>query len=342
MENTIELSYNENDFSLEFEKKVYMFDTLKGCSEIIDKINNIIDKNKIEYDDDSEELIDYFKKVDFNKDFDAFSPVCFYAVWIDKMLKYADIKIETKDKELSDYFWDSFPTSDELYDKKFVNHMVATLFCADIDEMHVYSKAYAYSHFEEICKKAFEKYDDSKNEHENVLKLIEDLFKYIWDRYLSFIKCSERIPNIMDQSVEEENKAYEKKINAITDNKKHSNTMNIINIVIPGILLAPLACGAFSDDGGAFIVLLIIDFIWLIVGIALSGNTCKKCGKYNAYVVKSEDVIDTYPKTKMLYRTTPSGRNESYEVQVTIDKIEQTLCCTKCGDIQYKIIEREK
>jgi len=355
MKKQIELSYDADIFSKEFENKIFMYKTLKECNKIIDEIITQIEKSNLSKSNEYEILIDYFKKKEINNDFEVFIPRNFYTIWIDKMKSYAQEYI-SDNEDVSDYFWNNFPTNHELYDNDFIKEIDEMLFNSELKgNMVIFNKDYAYTHFKKLCEKAcgYNSLDIDNGKQKKLLNksnaifdLIKKLFAYIWDRYLKFIDYNgeEPIPDLLYHSLEEKNIATENIEKKKIDNKRHTNIMNIINIVIPGILLAPLGTGLFTSHDGTFtfILLLLGDIFWLVIGISLNRNTCKKCGKYNSYDVINEEVLDSYITTKTRYRTNSSGKSVPYEVTVTMQKIKQTLCCQNCGDLQYKNVEREK
>lgn len=332
MNEKIDLSYNKESFSSIFKEKLFMLETINECGKRINEIEKKINQYDLYDCEEKNHLILYFTNIKIV----IFDTNYFYAIWINKIKEYANRIITMENNDKSYYFWNSFPTDTSLYDNDCYN---------ELDKEA--KEDYAYTYFNKLCIDAC---DDDEERANNLFKLIEGLFSYIWKRYLKFINIeNENVPEFFKQSLVKKEEEEEKNEEKITSNKNHSNNMNAINIGIPGIMLVMFAIltiiGLFSSDSssvGYCILFLIISGVWLFIGINLSKNTCNNCGKYNGYEVISEMEIDSYITTKTRYRRTPYGSNIPYDVPVTISKISQTLKCKNCGNITHKTIEREK
>ena len=137
----------------------------------------------------------------------------------------------------------------------------------------------------------------------------------------------------------------EKINNALKDDNKNENfILTLILVDIPAILLLPfIMITVHNEYSSPFLVLSIITGIILIIGLVCKANSCKVCGKFNAYQIVDEEVLDSWVTTEEKNEYN-SRTNTSRKVYVTVTKenVRLTKKCTNCGNIRYEVTTRTK
>ena len=228
--------------------------------------------------------------------------------------KYTSEHIQNIDINKSNYFWDNLSISFiEFGDPEYSLLDIYNVYKTYCDELNI----------------------------DGLYDMIEELIDTICFKYNEYMELKGNGLNIKDELDKKNTEIVEKENEEKRMIQEESQEMYIKNIVVPAILLVPFATLMFTHFNFIYFVVTIILFIWLCVGMSSKSNSCKKCGKWNSYVLIDEEVLDSYVTTenKTEYR---NGQPYTYHATVTKEKILQTFECKNCGDVKYIKTERNK
>lgn len=322
---------------MNYKDKIYIVNICNELEEKTKKLKDIIKEHTIETkkitDDEiknmsEEELQQQIKKTNFelehtlletefltvvNYGVDCLLSELFFAKNTPLFKKYTSKTIKDIDINKSNYFWDNLTIADIEFSE--TTYELLDIYEFYKEECNKLQMDYLYDSIEELIDTLCEKYNKymGLNPGLNIKESIEKL------------------------QVEQQEKIQEEKRKI----KEENTRMSIYNVIIPGILLAPLATLTINHYNFIFLILTIITFIWLCVGIASKSNSCQECGKWNSYVIIDEEVLDSYVTTenRVEYK---NGHSYSYPATVTKERVLQTYKCKNCGNIKYIRIERNK